>query len=247
MPRGLLQQRRVDRREQLTGRGYAVWPALLSAEVIAALRAPMDRAAARFERLHTDEAKDLGEGLSLTRTGLAMPRLLHAHPELSDLALPHAVMSTIDAVLEGARAELIGAVASDEHRPFFGWHTHIGGEDEGSRLRANAWPVVTRIERVLTLAYLDPVDAASGALLVMPRAAGDDTAPPFDIQDESWPGAVEITGPAGTIVALDQCTWHAVRARTVPGRRVFVGGYFARADAMPVAWRDESLAHLRLG
>lgn len=192
---------------------------------------------------HSAETRVLSDAAMLAAPGLAIHRLLGQRPELAPLVLHPPVVDALRGVLgHDMVLELAGAVVSDQSRPFFTWHTHIDGEDEGARLRAGTWPAVTRPERVLTLLYLDDLDEEAGPLYVYPRRVGDPTAPPGDPNARRWEGQIELRPRAGTLVALEQCTWHAAASRQSPGHRVFVGCYFAAADARRPEWADAALA-----
>jgi hypothetical protein len=179
----------------------------------------------------------------LTPTGLAIPHLLAHCPHLEASVLPPPLLAGIATMLgSGARVELAGAVVTDRARPFFPWHTHIDGEEEGVRNRAGVWPRIERLRRIFTLLYLHDVDDDGGPLRVLPRREGDPCEPVAAQTDLDWPGQVELRPRAGELVALDECTWHAARAMTRGGRRAFVGVYFAAADTPPAPWADPRLA-----
>ncbi|MBX3125321.1 MAG: hypothetical protein KF718_01320 [Polyangiaceae bacterium] len=178
----------------------------------------------------------------VTPTGLTFPSLLEEHPELSDVVLKPSVVESLRGVLgEGMRLELVGAVVSDASRPFFAWHSHIGGVPD-SEYRRTGWPRVTKVERVFTLLYLDDVDDQSGVLLVRPRTVGEPTPPPEDPELEAWSEQVELRLARGSLVALEQCTWHAARAMRRDGLRIFVGCYFRAAGLPAPSWSDPTLS-----
>lgn len=230
-------------------RGYAVFPDLLGADDVRRLRAAITELVADIDPPALFAQVDaplprphVRTPVSLTATGLALSRLLSARPDLAPLTISPRVSGAMREVL-GAdmRLELAGAVVSDRSRPFFPWHTHIDGEAEGTRLRAGAWPDKRHAERVLTLLYLDDLDDDGGPLLVLPRRSGDPTPPPADVSAPEWPSQVELRPRAGTLVALEQCTWHAARPQRRDGLRIFVGCYLAAARAVVPPWADAEL------
>jgi len=234
-----------DAANDLRARGFAVFEDLCSPAEVATLKAHIAPIVARVDlpNLYERDQRDLADGITITPAGLTLPRLLNWHPELLELMLRQPVLEAMRNLLgEGFRLEAAGAMVSDSARPFFTWHTHIDGEDEGERYRTGVWPEVTRPERVLTLMYLDLIDEEGGPLLVLPRAVGDPTAPPHPIADETWPGQVELHARPGTLVALEQCTWHAAFARKGPGYRMIIGCYFAAAHTPVAPWQDPELA-----
>ncbi|HJL19318.1 MAG TPA: phytanoyl-CoA dioxygenase family protein [Sandaracinaceae bacterium LLY-WYZ-13_1] len=238
-PRGSAEAR--DLRE----RGYAVFPDLLDAARVRVLREAVEElvAVAAPDAFYAPDTRPVTDRVAITPTGVAHDRLLSARPDLRPTVLPERLLAPLREVLGGdLRVELVGAVISDHTRPFFRWHTHIGGVEEGERNRRGAWPAVEGVHRVLTLLYLDDLDDESGPLLVLPRRVGDPTAPPHPLDEPRWPGAVELRPRAGTLVALEQCTWHAAYSRRSPGHRRLIGGYFGAADTPVPDWADPTLA-----
>ena len=212
--------------------GYAVLRDLLAPNEVRVVRQAVIRRVERVRppALYSRSAIDLGDGNGVTPTGFAIGQLLERSPELEPVVLPSALREVMAATLGDDHAiELVGAVISDRRRPFFSWHTHIDREDESQRVRAGRWPAVDRVLRVLALLYLDDLNDDSGPLYVLPRQVGDPTEPPHPLDQQRWPGMVELRPRAGTVVALEQCTWHAAKSMRGPGTRVFVGSYFSRA------------------
>ncbi len=236
----------------LTARGYGTLPALLGKRELAAARAALERVVEQLKppcfyaaSTLTLEHPEVPGPIEITSVGLTIPRLHAAAPELAPLVLQPRSLEPIRAALGDAmQLEVLGAVVSDEVRPFFTWHTHIDREHEGVRIRAGEWPDKPHVERVLMLVYLDNINDDSGQLLVYPRAAGEPTAPPYRIEAESWPGEVALSPRAGDAVILEQCTWHAARPRRNAGRRSFIACYFASSDASHVEPTEPSLRGL---
>lgn len=234
--------------EQLREHGYAVFEEYLDPAAAATLR---ERLLAigepvRPATLYEPDTRELSDWAAVSASGLALRGFAGRHPELLDRYLRPPLLALLRETLDGIRVEELGALISDTARPFFRWHTHIGGEDEGVRFKSGHWPRPERVERVLTLLYLDDVDEEAGALYVLPRAIGAPTDPPGDIDELQWPGRVALTPKAGTLVALEQCTWHAAAARSRPGERVLAAAYFAGAEIAPADWADPKAATLDL-
>lgn len=233
-----------DGASPLATRGFDVLEDLVSAGDARTLRDAIlaEVAAIAPPALYAPELRAIGDDVAITSTGLALSRLLARRPQLAPLVLATPLVGAMRAALGAdARLELAGAVVTDRARPFFSWHTHIDGLEESARARAGAWPAVPDVRRVLTLLYLDDLDDDTGPLLVLPRRAGEPTAPPHALDAPSWRGELVLRPRAGTLVALDQCTWHAARAMSREGPRVFVGCYFAAAHATPAPWADDTL------
>lgn len=230
-------------------RGYAVWSRTADEAGVAQLRTAIDALVDTLpgDALWADHNAPLSDDAMLTPAGLALPRLLSIQPGLRSLVLPPALLHGATELLgAGARIELAGAVVTDRHRPFFAWHTHIDGEEESARWQARRWPVIAEVRRILTLLYLDDVDDDGGPLLVVPRRVGDPCEPLDDLQADAWPGQHELRPRAGTLVALDECTWHAARPMLRAGRRRFVGVYFASGSTQPAPWADPAYASVGL-
>lgn len=235
--------------EALRERGFAVLEDLVDPAGVAALRSSIDELVRAIDppRFYASPTEVLSEDAVITSPGLALSRLLRARPALRPLVLPRALLDAMRAALgDDATIELAGAVVSDATRPFFRWHTHIDGVDEGERVKRGAWPRVDALDRVLTLLYLQDLDDDVGPLYVLPRRVGDPTPPPHDLDLREWPGMIELRPRAGTLVALEQCTWHAAGSLRGPGHRMFVGCYFAAARAPRAAWADPELSGVPL-
>lgn len=185
----------------------------------------------------------LSDTVMLNYTGVTFYGLLQERPEIASLLLKPEILDELRGVLgPDMRLEVVGGAVTDETRPFFAWHTHIGGYDDGEIQSSGNWPVIDNARRITTLLYLDDIDEAGGLLLTYPRRVGDPTAPPFDPSLEHWEGQAEIRIPRGSLVAMEQCTWHTALPMTRPGRRMFLGCSFrAGWEPMP-SWQDHSLA-----
>ena len=231
-------------RERLLEQGYTVLEGLLRPEEVSALREAVLALVADIAppRMQSPETTPLDERSFVSASGLGIPRLLRERPDLRPLVLSRRLLEVVGSVLgAGMRVEIAGASVSDASRPFFRWHSHVDGEDEGVRFSSKQWPRVPDVRRVLTLLYLDDLNDDTGPLFVLPRRAGDPTEPPYSIDLEEWPGQIELRPRAGTAVAIDQCTWHAARSMRGPGLRTFLGCYFAAAHAVPMGGADPGL------
>lgn len=230
--------------DRIRSQGFTVFDSLYTASEVDELRGSILRRVDELNppTLWSRQDRPFVDGVELAPTGLAFTRLLPHCPHLAPLLLKPSVLETLRRSLGAEpRLELVGAVVSDEVRPFFPWHSHVNGGND-SIYRRQGWPDKPRVERVLTLLYLDDIDDDSGVLLVHPRAEGAPTSPPQDPYLECWEGQVEVRVPRGSVVALEQCTWHAARPRRTPGRRVFIACYFRSGDVPEPDWVDRSLA-----
>ncbi len=235
-----------DAAREIVERGFAVVSGLLSREEVAHIRAGVEAFVARIDppafyspSLLPLDRPELPGPLSVTPIRLAIPCLLEVMPETRSLVLREPLLAPLRALLgEGLRLEMFGVAVSDRARPFFPWHTHIDGEEEGARLARGEWPAKSELERVLVLLYLDDLDDDRGPLFVWPRRLGEPTPPPHDVTADRWPGQIELRPRAGDAVLLEQCTWHAARSLEVEGLRMFIASYFTGRDVPLAAWAN---------
>ncbi|MEM7155578.1 MAG: phytanoyl-CoA dioxygenase family protein [Myxococcota bacterium] len=175
--------------------------------------------------------------------GIIFHGLSSAYPQVVPRLYKPNIIATMRGLLgEGMRLELPAGVLSDETRPFFDWHTHIDGVDDAHYDNKRPFSDFETSARVTHLLYLDDLDEDNGPLLVLPRKITDPTPPPYETTQNYWPGQVEINCPAGSVVVIEQCTWHAAYQKKEPGIRAFVGSYFRAAHAPATPLTDPKLA-----
>jgi phosphoribosylformylglycinamidine (FGAM) synthase-like amidotransferase family enzyme len=75
---------------------------------------------------------------------------------------------------------------------------------------------------------------------------GDPLDPPHDTGLRDWDGQVELRVRAGTLVVVEQCTWHAVRQQLDDTPRIWICCTFCSRDAPRCGWFDERLMHARV-
>jgi len=229
---------------ELGERGYTVFERAYDPAWVAALRADLEglHSSLGSPSLHDPSGRSRAPGIDLCAAGLAVRSLLAQRPSWASTLLHPEIIASLRRLLgDDMVLEIAGCVLSDHTRPFFPWHSHIGGLDDGVYWRRGAWPAVTGVERVMTLLYLQDLDSETGSMRVLPRAAGDPTGPAGDRELDTWPGAVELSPPSGSVIALEQCTWHAIPQMRGPGLRIFVGTTFAARAAEPAPFADPEL------
>ncbi|MEM9457561.1 MAG: phytanoyl-CoA dioxygenase family protein [Myxococcota bacterium] len=234
--------------DQLRDSGYTVLPGLYTPDRVQAIRDALERAyrALGSPPLFHPGRMSPGDDLEISSTGFVFHKLLKFVPELAPTLLEPVVVQVLRAVLGGdMHLELVGAVLCDHTRPFFQWHTHVGGIDDERYRRAGLRPTFEQPQRVTMVLYLNDLVEGAGQLLVYPRAITDPMAPPFAVDQTHWEGQVLVDCPQGSVVLVEQCTWHAALPRTRPGLRIYLGGYFAAASAPATFDVDESLMDLR--
>jgi hypothetical protein len=235
--------------ESVRERGFAVLTGCCEAEDLRAMQETLDALHARFGSppLYSREPRWIEPHVEIARPGLAIYQLLRFAPELAPRLFPDEAIGALRGLLgERMHLELVGAVTSDETRPFTEWETHLGGIDDERWRIAGKRPRQTEVRRVVCFVMLDALDDESGAWRVLPRAVGDPVDPPGSLQDPDWPGAYTLRCDAGTVLLLEESAWHCVLPSKRPGRRRFVGAYFASPSASPTVGRDDSLDALRV-
>jgi ectoine hydroxylase-related dioxygenase (phytanoyl-CoA dioxygenase family) len=232
---------------ELLERGYTVFESIYEPEWVADVRAEIEALHAELgsPRCYTPDNRELRPGVHLCAAGMAVRRLVLMRPRLAaNIIRPEVAAAMRGALGHDMVLEVAGCVVSDDSRPFFGWHMHVGGIDDGEYRKRDYWPAVGSMQRVMTLTYLQDLTDENGPMLILPRKVGEPTAPPQDLDAESWDGQVELRVPAGSLVAVDECTWHAVRPKRGPGLRIFVGVSYAARSASVGGWADEQVGEL---
>jgi hypothetical protein len=232
---------------ELQERGYTVFESLYDPTWVAHVRAEIEGIHAELgsPRCYTPGYQTLRPGIDLCAAGMAVRSLVMQRPELAaSLIKPEVAAAMRGALGQDMVLEVAGCVVSDDSRPFFGWHMHVGGIDDGEYRKRDYWPTVAKMQRVMTLTYLQDLTDDIGSILILPRKVGDPTAPPQDLDARAWAGQVELRVPAGSLVAVDECTWHAVRPKRGPGLRIFVGVSYAAREAPIGGWADEAVGEL---
>jgi hypothetical protein len=232
---------------ELVERGYTVFERAYDPGWVANIRADIEGIHAEVgrPRCHAQGNVEVAPDIYLCAAGMAVRRLLHLRPRWAGSVIQPEIIAALRGALgDDMVLEVAGCVVSDDSRPFFNWHTHVGGVEDGEYHQTGIWPSVDRTQRVMTLTYLQDLDDTEGTMLVYPRRVGEPIAPPHDPDARSWPGQVELRVPAGSLVALDECTWHAVRPKLDDGLRIFVGLTYAAHDAPIGGWADDELPAL---
>ncbi len=231
------------RAEELLERGYTVFEGLYTDEEVSRMREPIAR---RYEALGSPPTfarppLEPAPGVEISIVGLIFHKLGAHAPELAPLVLRAEVAEAARAVLgENTFLEYTAAVVNHGERPFFPWHAHMGGVDNAEFRKGGLFPRYEASDRVTGLIYLDDLTDDVGALLVHPRRISDETRPPHEPTQPHWPGQVELPCRRGTVVLLEQCTWHAARPKRSPGLRAFIAFYLTSARAAPPSWVDDS-------
>lgn len=229
--------------DQVRTRGFALLPAVHPPESLTRIDRALDAIHGRYGSppLTGQGATWLDEGVEIAPPGLALYGLLRFAPALApDLFRPEP-LAVLEAVLgPEMHLELVGAVLSDETRPFTEWESHAGGIDDERWRKSGKRPRRQAIVRMVHFLFVDPLTDA-GPWQLIPRAIGDPVDPEGDIHEPDWPSAEPITAEAGSVLLLEESVWHSVRPLSVPGRRRFVGSYFASPDAEVPIGRDTSL------
>jgi hypothetical protein len=230
---------------QLIERSYAVLPSHWKLDKVARIRAAL---AGIYERLElpplwSSDPRWLGDNVEISDTGLVIHKLLSFDPKLHAELLDAEVIEIIRGALgQDMHLEFAGAVITNHTRPFFKWHNHVGGIEDEKYRRLGLRPAIERPERVAMIVYLDEMGPETGQLLIHPHRVSGASDPPGPIEEPRWDGQVEVSGGPGTVVMIDQTTWHAALPRTIDHElRFFFGLWFAASCVAETERVDESL------
>jgi hypothetical protein len=231
--------------QQIIDRSYAVLAGYWNPAKLARIRAALGKIYERLDQppLWSPEPVWQGENVEISNTGLVIHKLLSFDPGLHGDLLDAEVIEIIRGALgHDMHLEFAGAVITNNTRPFFKWHNHVGGIEDEKYRRLGLRPAIERPERVAMIVYLDAMGPATGQLLIHPHRVSGASGPPGPVEQPDWEGRFEVNGGPGTVVMIDQTTWHAARPRTVDGElRMFFGLWFAAACVPKTERVDESL------
>ncbi|MCS6799673.1 MAG: hypothetical protein NZ898_14365 [Myxococcota bacterium] len=219
-------ERAVD---ELRGRGFGLLPSGLEPRRLEQARRRLGVLLSELGEppLHGPRSRWLRPDVETAPTGLAIYALEALAPEIVSVALPPPLREVARRLLgPDATLELVGALLYDEHRPRTEWETHLGGPAAERWREAGRAPPRGPTVRIVAYNSLESLDEDDG-WLVLPRRGDEDElrAPPAD---ESR--ALRIALPAGTLLLLDERTWHRVPPPCRAGRHHFLGAYLSRAD-----------------
>lgn len=236
----------AEHASELRRQGFTLFEALLPAQTTArfaeALRGEWLRLGS--PPIVSREDVHLGPGVHVSPVGMTCASILARIPELAQMLVrPELLALFTDLLGPSIELEFGAGVMSDETRPFFFWHHHVGGIDAEDFRRA-PYPIFGRIERLACTLYASPLDDDHGVMQVWPRAADGPTAPPFEPCPEPWSGATQLRAPVGSVVVFDQGTWHAVTPMRQPGQRFFFGFFVRRGGLAPTRRSDPLLAQV---
>jgi Phytanoyl-CoA dioxygenase (PhyH) len=229
---------------RLFDEGFAVFESAYDTAEVDALRSGIEELYVKLGSppCYAADFRILGPALHVGAPGLIIAKLVERRPDFACRILKAPIVETMRRVLgRDMYLELTASVIADETRAFFAWHTHIGGQDDGAYRTTGQWPDIPRPRRIGTLLYLEDLDDDNGPLLIYPRAAGGPTAPPHDLGAQDWEGQIVVRAPRGTVVAMDECTWHAARQKRTPGLRILLGCNFVSRDAPRAPLIEHSL------
>ena len=209
--------------------GFTVLPSMVSEHLCDSLFADIESDWQRFGSppLHARPDVEIGPSAHVSQVGFARGEALDFLPEVESVLLEPMLLQFLRAVFSTFELEMCTSVLSDETRPYLEWHQHVGGIDEPN-YRRKSYPRFERCERLGCTLYLAPLDEAHGVLRVMARELTAPTEPPFDPKRQDWIGAEHVQAPRGSLLLIDQGTWHAVEPMHASGRRAFVGSFVRR-------------------
>jgi ectoine hydroxylase len=226
-------------RERYFATGFLAAPGLIPAEWVGRLRDLADEFVERSRRVAaSDEAFDLAPDHSAERPHVRrLKALVDRHPEFWRFA-SRSLFADIAADLVGADVKF--------HSSKLNYKWPGGGEIVKWHQDIPAWPH-TNYSLVTLGIHLDDVAAAQGPLTCIP---GSHDGPIFDHRDAAgaWTGTIaeadmrrvdsaaaeDLTGPAGTVIAIHCRTLHSSRANRTSRVRPLPLFIYSAADAF--AW-----------
>lgn len=227
-------------RERYVDDGYLVVPGYVGPAWLARLRAVVaDKIEASRALSASDDQFDLAPDHSAARPNIRrLRKAVDQHPELWAFATDRAVVDLV--------ADLLGPdLRFHSGKLNFKWSA--GGDAVRWHQDIQAWPHTSF--SVLTFGvYLEDTESAQGPLTAIP---GSHRGPLFDQFDDQggWTGAVmprdvatlptekavELGGPAGTVVLLDCRVVHGSAVNTSPRMRPLLLYVYASADTLPIS------------
>ncbi|MCZ7679082.1 MAG: hypothetical protein M5U28_10135 [Sandaracinaceae bacterium] len=231
------------RAEELLERGYTVFEGLYTDEEVSRMREPIAR---RYEALGSPPTfarppLEPAPGVEISIVGLILHKLGAHAPELAPLVLRAEVAEAARAVLgEGVFLEYTAAVVNH------------GEEAVLPVARAHGRRRQRRVPQgrpLPALRGLGPRHRAHLPRRSHRRRRGAARAPAAHLRRDEAAArahAAALAGAGGapcrrgTVVLLEQCTWHAARPKRSPGLRAFIAFYLTSARAAPPSWVDDS-------
>jgi len=227
-------------RERYVEDGYLVVPGYVGPAWLARLRAVVaDKIEASRALTASDDQFDLAPDHSAARPNIRrLRKAVDQHPELWAFATDRAVVDLV--------ADLLGPdLRFHSGKLNFKWSA--GGDAVRWHQDIQAWPHTSF--SVLTFGvYLEDTESAQGPLTAIP---GSHRGPLFDQFDDQggWTGAVmpgdvatlpiekavELGGPAGTVVLLDCRVVHGSAVNHSPRMRPLLLYVYASADTLPIS------------
>ena len=227
-------------RERYVEDGYLVVPGYIGPAWLARLRAVVaDKIEASRALTASDDQFDLAPDHSAARPNIRrLRKAVDQHPELWAFATDRAVVDLV--------ADLLGPdLRFHSGKLNFKWSA--GGDAVRWHQDIQAWPHTSF--SVLTFGvYLEDTESAQGPLTAIP---GSHRGPLFDQFDDQggWTGAVmpgdvatlptekavELGGPAGTVVLLDCRVVHGSAVNHSPRMRPLLLYVYASADTLPIS------------
>ena len=228
------------RRERYVEDGYLVVPGHVPPAWLARLRAVVAHKIEESRALTaSDDQFDLAPDHSAARPNIRrLRKAVDQHPELWAFATDRTVVDLV--------ADLLGPdLRFHSGKLNFKWSA--GGDAVRWHQDIQAWPHTSF--SVLTFGvYLEDTESAQGPLTAIP---GSHRGPIFDQFDDQggWTGAVtprdvatlrtgaavELGGPAGTVVLLDCRVVHGSAANDSPRMRPLLLYVYASADTLPIS------------
>jgi len=222
-------QERMNAKEILEERGWLLLPSAVDGARCARLLEVLEGVWSELGRpaIHARGDVHLAPSVIVSPVGMAVFDLLAKLPEARGWLLGPIESVAREALGDAFRLENVAGVLSDHTRPFFFWHHHLEGLLDAREYLAleERYPIPGRLRRLSCTLYPVPLDDEHGVMLLQPRRIDEPTRPPCEDMDVPWPRQQVLRCPAGSILVMDECVWHAVTPMTRPGHRGFLAGF----------------------
>lgn len=229
--------------DEVVQKGYSVIDGLYSPDEVEDIRAELAALYEQTQRppLHSRYTQFLAPNIRIERTGANYYSVADQRPGLSRYRMKPFVFQVLRRLLgDDFILDMTLCQICDQSRPFLTWHHHLGGLDQDlyqdlyDRERLAAIDVPRRLN---VFVYLDDISPAGGQLLLYPKVVSP-LEPPFPETRPEWDGRVAANFSKGTVVLLDQATWHAATSRSLPGLRMIFGIYVSERHAPHRLWAE---------
>lgn len=229
--------------DEVVETGYSLIEGLYSPSEVEAIR---DELTALYDvagrpPLSTEKTEFFAPNIRIESIGASFYSIAQRRPRLARYRMKPFLFQVLkhllgdDFVLDTTLCQL-----SDTSRPVGEWHNHLGGLDQTlyeELFDADRLAAIDIPRRLNVFVYLNDIAPGGGQLRLYPRVVNPLDAP-FPETQEHWEGQVTPTFSKGTVLLLDQATWHTATPRIQPGMRMIFGLFVSERRAPHRLWSE---------